>query len=274
MAKQPFPWYGSKIQKQSFIQPKLKDTKRFVVPFGGSGAIMLNREPSGLEIFNDIHSGVINFFKVLRDREEELIERLERTPYHEEVFYKCQEKLNNDSISNMDKAIAFFVSTAMAYNAGSSSFAYSTKEIRRDRSQHTSRYQTKINNLEQVAKRLHRIQFMNRDASEVIAKFEKEDTLQYWDPPYPANVRNGTGSYAFEMSEQDHIEILNLAINSSAYIAISSYANELYDNKLENWFRYDGREKGTGATNNGSKRVECLYTNYEVKDDTLNPVNL
>lgn len=267
MVMQPFPWYGSKVQKQKFIQPKLPDTKRFVVPFGGSGAILLNRETSGLECFNDIDEGVMNFFEVLRDNSTELVENLQHTPYHEEVFEKSKTILNEGG-TDMEKAIAFFVRTTMAYNSGSDSFAYSTKEIRRDRSQHTSRFQTKITELEAVADRLHQVQFLCRDARKVIETFDKDDTLQYWDPPYPASVRNGTGSYNTELTTQDHKELLELANESTARIAISSYSNELYNNELEGWFRYDDEKRGTGATNDGSKRMECLYTNYKVNGET------
>lgn len=254
--------------KQSFIQPKLPETERFIVPFGGSASILLNRDPSGLEVVNDLDDGIITFFKQLRDNTDELVQKLERTPYHEKLFEESQRKLSDDDVSDVDKAVAFFISTTMSYNAGSSSFAYSTKEVRRNRSQHTSRYQSKIDDLDAVAKRLQRVQFMNRDAFEIIEKFQKEDTLQHWDPPYPPTTRGSTDNYNYEMSMGEHEELLELALNANdgVKIAISSYPNELYDEALDGWNRYDDVEKGTGAVNDGSTRVECLYTNYDIPE--------
>lgn len=263
MVLQPFPWYGSKILKQDFIQSKLPLSDIFVVPFGGSGSIMLNREPVGLEVFNDIDSGVVNFFKVLRDNPEELVDRLDKTPYHESIFEESKHLLKTDC-EGMDKAIAFFVVTTMSYNSTNSSFAYSTKEIRRNRSQSVSRYQSKIDELERISTRLSRIQFFNRSAIEIIEKFQREGTLMYLDPPYPGEVRSSIGAYSNEMSEDEHIEMLDIIKDSNVRIAISTYENDLYNDYLKDWFVYRDKERGTGATNSGSRKQEILMTNYDV----------
>lgn len=264
MALQPFPHYGSKVMKQSFIQPKLPETDKFIVPYGGSATILLNREPSGLEVLNDINGHIMTFFRVLRDNPTELIQKCEYTPYHEGEFENAFEILDNsDEYSDVEVARAWFVRKTCAYNAGSTSFAYSTKEIRRDMSQHVSRYRSKIGDLNTVVDRLQRVQFMNRDALDVLQRFDKEGALHHADPPYPHWTRSGT-AYEHEMDRDDHREMLEVMRDMDCKVAVSTYETDFYTDILgDGWDIHRDESKGTGATNSGDEKVEALYVNYD-----------
>lgn len=45
--------------------------KIYVEPFGGSGAVLLNKQPAWMEVYNDLYDRVVNFFEVLRDPEKQ-----------------------------------------------------------------------------------------------------------------------------------------------------------------------------------------------------------
>jgi DNA adenine methylase len=267
---QPFPWYGGKVRHVQKIGPLLPDTKKFVSVFGGSASVLLNRDPSGLEVLNDLNEDVMAFFKALRDSPDELIRWLEYTPYHELAFEKSKEMLESGDLGEVDRAGHFFVRTVMSYNGwDSDTFAYSTSSIRRDRSQHTSRYEHKLDQLDEIADRLHRVQFLSRDFREVIEKFDKSDTLIYCDPPYPPDTRSDTDNYRFEMDRSDHRDLLSLILDHPEKVAVSSYESDLYNVKLlpQGWnlVRFDSQ--GLGATNSGNKKREVLYTNFPVSTD-------
>lgn len=265
---QAFPWYGGKVRHVQKINPHLPNTSRFVVVFGGSASVLLNRSPWGLEVLNDINNDVINFFEVLRDSPDELIDWLNNTPYHETAFERSKQRLETDSLSKLEKAGYFFVRTTMSYNAyDSNTFAYSTKEIRRDQSQHTARYRHKIDQLERIAERLRRVQFLSRDFREVIEKFDKNDTLCYCDPPYLPETRNETGNYEYEMSRTDHKDFLSLALDYPEKIAISSYENALYNDELleKDWWLMRFEKQELAPSESGTEKREVLYTNYPIE---------
>ena len=49
-----FGWYGGKFNHLGWLLPLLPQTHHYCEPFGGSAAVLLNRDPSPVETFNDI----------------------------------------------------------------------------------------------------------------------------------------------------------------------------------------------------------------------------
>jgi DNA adenine methylase len=92
LAKRPgkliaFGWYGGKFSHLNWLLPMLPTCHHYCEPFAGSAAVLLNRPPSPVETYNDIDGEVANFFRVLRDQKDELIEKIGLTPFSREEFY-------------------------------------------------------------------------------------------------------------------------------------------------------------------------------------------
>jgi len=62
----PFAWYGGKEQLAALLCSLLPVHEVYCEVFGGSGARLFAKPKSRLEIFNDLDSGVVTFFRVLR----------------------------------------------------------------------------------------------------------------------------------------------------------------------------------------------------------------
>lgn len=71
-----FGWYGGTFSHLEWLLPLLPECHHHSEPFGGSGAVLLNRPPSPVETYNDIDGEVADFFRVLRERGNDLIRRL------------------------------------------------------------------------------------------------------------------------------------------------------------------------------------------------------
>src|SRR5712691_4725627 len=50
----PFGWYGGKFSHLDWLLPLLPPCHHYCEPFGGSAAVLINRNPSPVETFNDI----------------------------------------------------------------------------------------------------------------------------------------------------------------------------------------------------------------------------
>jgi len=85
-----FGWYGGKYNHLEWLLPLLAKTREYCEPFGGSAAVLLNRQPAQVETYNDLDGELVNFFRVLRDQKDKLIEALALTPFSREEFYLIQ----------------------------------------------------------------------------------------------------------------------------------------------------------------------------------------
>jgi DNA adenine methylase len=102
-----FGWYGGKFNRLNWLLPLLPPATHYCEPFAGSGAVLLNRQPSPVETYNDLDGEVVNFFRVLRDRQEELIKSIGLTPFaREELRIATEEPLDN--LSELERARRFF----------------------------------------------------------------------------------------------------------------------------------------------------------------------
>ncbi|WP_066415436.1 DNA adenine methylase [Halorubrum aethiopicum] len=82
-----FPYPGGKSRFASWILEQVPEHVCFVEVFGGAAGVLANKDPdtSDVEVYNDRDGDLVQFFEVLRDRSEELIEWLDRTPYSREL---------------------------------------------------------------------------------------------------------------------------------------------------------------------------------------------
>lgn len=83
------------------------------------------------------------------------------------------------------------------------------------------------------------------------------NTVIYCDPPYPHSVRSGKDRYKYEMTDTDHLHLLQLLNTLNAKIIISSYPNDLYNRLLSMW-----TVKTFQSMTHGGVRTEALYYNY------------
>src|SRR5207302_6661579 len=82
-----FGWYGGKYSHLDWLLPLLPKCQHYCEPFAGSAAVLLNRDPSPVETYNDIDGEVVTFFRVLRDQKEQLLEAIGLTPFAREELY-------------------------------------------------------------------------------------------------------------------------------------------------------------------------------------------
>ena len=103
----PFGWYGGKFSHLDWLLPLLPSCHHYCEPFAGSGAVLLNRQPSPIETYNDLDGEVCNFFRVLRDEKEKLVEAIGLTPFSREEFaLACQ---LDPELSLLERARRFYV---------------------------------------------------------------------------------------------------------------------------------------------------------------------
>ena len=259
-----FGWYGGKYSHLGFILPNLPtDAKHFCDVFGGSAAVIINREPAPVETYNDIDSDLANFFRVLRDEETSarLIKAISLTPFSREELVRALEPTTD----KLEAARRFFVKarqtrTGLAQTSSEGRWAHCVLTSRAGMAGAVSRWLGSVEGLAEIVQRLQRIQIENVPALEAIRRYDTSSTLFYLDPPYVHDVRGDINSYGTEMSDDDHIELALLLNRIKGRAAISGYRSPLYDDLFSTWRRVDADPRTCNSVR--QLRQESLWMNY------------
>jgi len=259
-----FGWYGGKFSHLEWLLPLLPRCHHYCEPFGGSAAVLLNREPSPLESYNDIDGQVVNFFKVLRDDGEALIETLRLTPFSREEFFVAVSELDTE-LTPLERARRFFVRarqvrTGLAQTASLGRWANCKHTSRSGMAGAVSRWWNSVEGLAEIAQRLLRVQIENRPAIDLIQLYDDGDTLFYCDPPYPHESRQDNKAYGYEMSDEEHRELADVLGRIRGKAAVSGYRCRLMDRLYAGWHRVDAPTKKCHSSK--KPRTEALWTNY------------
>jgi DNA adenine methylase len=258
-----FGWYGGKFSHLDWLLPFLPKCHHYCEPFSGSAAVLLNREPSPVETYNDIDGDVANFFRVLRNSPNELARALSLTPFSREEFF---EALNiHTSDSQIEKARKFYVRarqarSGLAQTATLGRWANCKNTSRSGMSGVVSRWLGGVRVLEEIAERLIAVQIENRPALEIISLYDGIETLFYCDPPYLHATRGDAKAYSFEMSEKEHRALARSLTACRGKVVLSGYRHELMDELYRGWNRYDAPEKVCHTTK--GMRQESIWYNF------------
>ena len=266
--KNPIPYFGGKARFARKIIELFPEHRTYVEPFGGAMSVLLAKEPSKVEVYNDLDGEVVNFFRVLQDSKAltELLNRAWASPYSREEYYKCKEliKTTDDPI---EKARCFFVLARYGFAGHRESFGISPK------SPHSRSCHNALCNLAHLQERLASVCIESLDFRKILNSYDTEETLFYLDPPYVPDTRK-SGKYSCELTYDDHMELVNLLNNIQGKFVLSGYDNDLYNS--QGWYKKEykvicsaaGRTKKSGLQGEGScsnqARMECLWSNFEV----------
>lgn len=259
-----FGWYGGKFSHLDWLLPRLPHAHHYCEPFSGSAAVLLNREISPVETYNDIDGDVVNFFRVLRDRGDDLVQAISLTPFSREEFHTAIHG-STRGITDLERARRFYIRarqarTGLAQTATLGRWANCKNTSRSGMSGVVSRWLGGVEALREITERLLRVQIENRPAIDVIRLYDSPQTLFYCDPPYLHETRGDSKAYGFEMDFEAHKELADVLQSVRGKVAISGYRCDLMDKWFKEWLRFDAEEKKCHSIK--KLRQECLWTNY------------
>src|SRR5579859_5330128 len=262
-----FGWYGGKYSHLNWLSPLLPQTTHYCEPFGGSAAVLLNREPAPIETYNDIDSEIVNFFQVLRECKEELIEAIGLTPFSREEFERAIAP-PSQKLSDLERARRFFirarqVRTGLAQTASAGRWANCLLTSRAGMAGAVSRWLGSVEGLSEIVQRLLRVQIENAPAVEVIKRYDSPETLFYCDPPYPHDSRGDDQAYGYEMTDEQHRELAHVLHNVRGKVALSGYHCDLMLELYSDWHHIEADPKNCHTSK--QLRTEVLWVNYEIE---------
>ena len=261
----PIRYFGSKgTMYNNILKHFPKDEyEGYIEPFGGTFVVGLKKEPSKIEIYNDLEQNVYSLYKVISDKDlfEKFKQRCDLSIYSEDLRREYKEKIKLADIDIIDRAFYFFYINRTSHN-GIGGFSMNSS-VRRGMSKATSDFLSCIDRLPELHERMSRVMVTNTDGVGLIRKYNDPKYFIYNDPPYEQSTRTGA-RYKVDMGREQHEDFLSAVIESKSKILISGYDCELYNKLSENGFTKLSFEVKTIDGNfNPKTNTEYLWKNYE-----------
>ena len=263
----PIKYFGGKslMWKNIIAQFPSPDYNIYMEPFSGSYTIGLHMPYiPPIEVFNDLNKNVYCLYKVLRDEEmfPKFIKMVELTPYSEDMRYDAREKLKDASLSELERAYWFYTANRLSIN-GIGGFA-TNMLVRRGMAKSVSDFLSSIDRMPELHERFKHLIVYNRDALELMDKYNLPNCFMYCDPPYVWSTR-GTTRYDIDQDDDFHKKFVDKCISSKAKILISGYDNPIYKKLEENGFTKVEFNVNTIDGNRKPKtKTETLWRNYDL----------
>ena len=281
----PIPWIGGKAQLVNRLLSYLPMHDYYLEPFGGAASLLFHKKPVALEVYNDIDIELVNFFRVLRDeyKYKEFVNKVVLIPYSRKEFEDIINKYNFEELSDIDRAVYFFVIIRMSFGGHfSQSWGYSLMHSWHYVSGVINNYLSAVERLPEVVNRLRTVQIEHGNWVDVSERYLEwgKDGLYYFDPPYHPDELKDKNPYLFMLSKEDHKELIDWLIKNSnkVNILLSGYDTEDYNLLVENgWVKHSfdtachsiaktklTKLKGKGVLLDKHKRIECIWMNYKL----------
>ena len=257
--KAPITYYGGKTYQAAWILDVFKryEFKTYVEPFGGSGAILFAKEPSPVEIYNDLYSDLVTFYRVLRNPKtfKAFVRFVENSPYSRELFYESKRALANENLSDVERAGHFFILVRQSFGSLRNNWSAVGKVVKT----HAQPYRNAIDRLPEIHERLRNVHIEHKDAVDCIKHYASPKSLIYVDPPYILGTRVSPEAYKHELTDEQHERLVETLLTVPGHKILSGYESPIYQPLLDaGWTLH--KKQFTCYTSPGRKgRTECLY---------------
>ncbi|MGL4232661.1 MAG: DNA adenine methylase [Casimicrobium sp.] len=256
-------YHGAKFRLAPWVMQFFPPHKRYTEVFGGAAGVLLQKPRVYSEIYNDLDGDVVNFFAVLRDPalRARLVEALALTPYARDEWANAYE----ETADEVERARRLCVRAYMGFGS-----AGATKGSGGFRCDSKRQYATVMHSwanypgaVQAAGERFEGVLIENRPAVSVLLQHDCAETLHFVDPPYVHSERVLTGAqgyYRHEMTDAQHVELLDCLRRLKGMVAISGYPSALYSEALKDW-RTETTQARISAHRGTGIRTECVWLN-------------
>lgn len=214
MAQPIIPWIGGKRRLADRIFPLFPAHECYVEPFAGGAALFFLRQPARVEVLNDINGELVNLYRCVQHHLEEFVRQFKWALSSRQVF-EWLKVTRPETLTDIQRAARFFYLQQLAFGGrvdgqsfGTATTAPPINLLRIEQ------------NLSDAHLRLSGVYIEHLPWQEVIAKYDREHTLFYMDPPYWQTEGYGV-SFGWEQYE-DMARLLR-TIRGKAIISLNDH---------------------------------------------------
>lgn len=255
-------WIGGKKALRELIVSSFPlYYERYIEVFGGGGWVLFHKPPGNdFEVYNDFNGLLVNLFRCVREKPNELVEALYFVLNSREDFARVKDILSADSPeSDVLKASYFYQLIRYSYASGLTSFGSQPHDM-----------WVNFPLIEQAHRRLSKVVIENKDFEKLIGQYDRPISFFYLDPPYFETEKyyRNVGEGGFQ--EKDHIRLRDTLMSIEGKFLLSyndcEYIRALYDApniQIESFTRINNIKQ---RYDNGAQFSEILIANYDMEE--------
>ena len=197
------PYMGGKQMMVTRLIPLIPEHAAYVEVFGGGAALLLNKPPSSIEVYNDLDGELVNLFETVRNSPDEFVKRAEFLLYSRELNekWKADLKENRHPEDSVERALRFWYLMRSSFAAHPyKGWAFSETD---NRSRPESMWNT-LQSLKPIHERLKMVEIDHLDFERCIKNRDAPETFFFLDPPYLEAEEYRIGTFTL----QDHERLL------------------------------------------------------------------
>jgi len=193
----PLPYIGGKRNLAKQIIALFPEHTTYVEAFAGGAQVLFAKEPSKVEVLNDLDGEIVNFFRVVREHYEELI-RYFRFMLVGRKWYDLLRAADPLTLTDAQRAARYLylLKASFASRVAHPTYHWHVVQppgLNLDRLPEL---------LENTHKRLERVQLECLPYEKILANFDRKETLFFLDPPY-----FGKKLYRYNFSDEDFVKL-------------------------------------------------------------------
>ncbi|EDS5585809.1 DNA adenine methylase [Salmonella enterica subsp. enterica serovar Saintpaul] len=207
------PWIGGKRRLAKHILPLFPKHTCYVEPFCGAAALYFLKEPSRVEVINDVNGELVNLYRVVKHHLEEFVRQFKWALVSRQI-YKWLQVTPEETLTDIQRAARFYYLQKQAFGGKVADHTFGTST--------TSAPRFNLLRIEEELSlahlRLARTIIEHTDWAKCIERYDRPHTLFYCDPPYW-----GTEGYGvdFPLTEYESMAQLATSIQGKMIISVN-----------------------------------------------------
>ncbi|MFA5688551.1 MAG: DNA adenine methylase [Kiritimatiellales bacterium] len=254
--KSPISYLGGKSLLAKQIVSMMPKHKAYIEPFCGAAWVFFEKEPSEVEVLNDMNLELVTFWRVVQNHLEEFLRHFKHCVISREIF-DILNRTDTSTLTDVQRAVCFFYLQKMGYGGktkGRTLTAYKERPP-------SLNLLTLEESILDVHWRMQKVMIERMDAVQCIQRYDTPDSLFYIDPPYYGHEKD----YAVTMPREKFEEI-NACLSGVKGRFILSLNDVAAVRKIFAGFKIKSISTrytaSTGTGNRDKDRPEVLITNF------------
>ncbi|MGV3581927.1 MAG: DNA adenine methylase [Methylophilus sp.] len=204
--KSPLAWVGGKSKLTSTIIPLIPKHTCYAEVFAGAAWVLFRKEPSKVEVINDINGDLVTLYRVIQNHLEEFIRYFKWCLVSRDEWDRLQ-RVDESTLTDIQRAARFYYLVKNAFGAKIVGQCYGVAN--------SSKPRLNLLRLEEDLSdahlRLSRVNIENLPYHELIRRYDGKDVFFYIDPPY-WNCEADYGKGLFDKADFERLrDVLSVA---------------------------------------------------------------